>query len=1258
MKEEPRIGVYICHCGGNISDTVDVEKVRDAASHFDGVKVAETYEYVCSNPGQNMIKQGIEESGLNRIIVASCSPRMHLETFRRTVESAGLNPYLLDMVNFREQCSWVHDDKEQATLKAIDIIRGAVERARYLEPLEPEVISVNRDVLVIGGGVAGIISAIELADKGYKVYLVERSPSIGGHMAQLSKTFPTFDCSSCILTPKMVYASQHPNIKIFSMSEVVSIEGSPGNYRALVVRHPRFIEEDKCTACGDCTEACPVSILNEFEEGLGLRKAIYIPFPQAIPNSYVIDRRGIPPCRAACPAGVNVQGYVALVSQKKFEEAIEVIRRDNPFPAVCGRVCFHPCERECERGNFDEPLAINAIKRFLADYELKKGRKMPEPITPTHEEKVAVIGSGPSGLTAAYHLVKRGYPVTVFESLPEPGGMLRYGIPAYRLPKDILDAEIEYLKALGIKIKTGVKIGENLSFEDLAKQGYKAIFVAVGAQKDRRLGIEGEELNGVIHALDFLKKVNMGEKPSLGDKVVVVGGGNVAIDASRTALRLGAKDVTIIYRRSRAEMPADPEEVEQSELEGVKIRFLVSPKRIIGKNGQVTGVECIRMALGEPDETGRRRPIPIERSEFIMESDNVIVAIGEQPDTSFLPEQIKTKGRGGIVADPVTMQTSVPFIFAGGDAVSGPATVIDAIAGGKEAAISIDRYLRGEDLKAGREEKVKRVEEVPKEGLHKEPRQIMPMLPLNERDGNFREIQLGFTEEMAVEEAGRCLACGGCSGCLECVKACKGDAINFDQKEETIELDVGAIIVATGYEQIKPDSLKEYSFGLHPDIITNLQFERLMLQGMHKPSDGGKPRRVAFILCVGSRMLDGGEGVKHCCKIGCMTAIKQALLLQKAIPEAEPWIFYIDIRADGKGYEEFYMNAQEHGVRFIRGRVAEVTPTDEGLFVRAEDTSLGALIEGYFDLVVLSLGIIPQVESEEFAKKLGIHIGSDGFFLERHYKLMPVDSQRRGVYICGCALSPKDIRETTLEALATSSRVATFLGKGEITIPPEVAYIIPEKCDGCGECVKICPVNAIETDKTPMTINPISCVGCGICVPRCPKQAIDLNYCSEEQLLAQIRGVSREGRRPRIIAFLEGDTAYASADLAGQSRLSYSPLVKIIRVPSTGRLGLKHLLTAFAYGADGVVFVEGADSVFEEDKLREHVIQLKREMRKYGVKSLRLIHTTTTIPQYDKILNIFETFVSRISKIGPISDDERLKIQEILETQKSPLTHV
>lgn len=1248
MPKKPRIGVYICHCGGNISNTVDVAKVKEAISQLEGVAVVETYEYTCSNPGQEMIKTGIKEHKLDRVIVASCSPRMHMETFRRTVASAGLNPYLFEMANIREQCSWIHSDKEVATQKAIDLIRGAVERARYLDPLKVESVKVNTDVLVIGGGIAGIIASLDLADKGFKVYLIEKSPSIGGHMAQLSKTFPTLDCSQCILSPKMVEVMQHPNIKLITLAEVAAVEGSPGNYRVLVEKKPRYVDESKCTGCGKCSEVCPVTLPNEFEIGLGTRKAIYKPFPQAVPPAFLIDKRGVPPCKAACPAGVNVQGYVALIRQGKLKEALELIRERIPLPAVCGRVCPAPCEEECERGKVDDPLAIRALKRFVTDHVYTAEMEKPTPIPKIYKKKVAIIGSGPAGLTAAYELVKKGYPVTVFESSPEPGGMLRTAIPEYRLPKSVLAKEIEYLTDLGVEIVTNTTIGKDLTIKDLLRKGYEAVFLAIGAHKSRELGIEGENLKGVIHALHFLKEVNLGNKVKIGDKVAVIGGGNVAVDAARVAHRLGAKEVLILYRRSRAEMPAFPSEVKEAEEEGIKIHFLTSPKRILDKDGHVAGLECVKMGLGEPDETGRRRPIPIEGSEHTIEADTVILAIGESADTSHLPKEIEITERNTIKADPVTLETSLPGVFAGGDAVHEPATVIEAIASGRRASVSIDRYLRGEDLRADREEEIKKVTEVPKEGVEKKPRQNMPLLSPDQR-ATFNEIELGFTEEMAMNEANRCLSCGGCSECRECEKVCASkETILHQQKGEFLELDVGAIVACTGFEQIDPKVEEEYSFGIHPDVVTNLQLERLMGREMKRPSDGKVAKKIAFILCVGSRMSGREGGVEHCCKIGCMAAIKQAMLVQKVVPDAEPWIFYTDIRADGKGYEEFYATARNHHVKFIRGRVAFVTPLGDKLLVKAEDTILGMPVEQEFDLVVLCLGIVPSFGTKDLARKLGIQVGSDGFLLERHFKLRPVDSQREGIFVAGCAVGPKDIRETTLEAMATASRVAAFLGKGEISVSPEVAYIIPEKCDLCGICVEVCPVKAVEKASKAMKINPISCVGCGICVPKCPREAIELNYSTDAQLLAQIRGVAQSGIKPKILAFLEKEIAYGSADLAGQSRASYIPNVEIIRVPTTGRVGLKHVLYAFAMGADGVILIEDHGGVFTEEALRQHVTELKKNLGAYGVESLRLMSFTTTLPEYNKVINVFETLSSRVLKMGPLSDEKRLKIKEKL----------
>jgi heterodisulfide reductase subunit A len=791
MKKS-KIGVYICHCGGNISDTVDVAKVKEAISKCPEVEVCETYEYMCSKPGQDMIERDIKERKLNGVVVASCSPRMHLDTFRGAGKRAGLNPYLLDMANIREQCSWVHDDKQLATEKATDLIRGVTNRVQRLEPLEPKSMPVNKDVAVIGGGIAGILASIELADKGYKVYLIERNPSIGGHMAQLSKTFPTLDCSACILTPKMVYVSQHPNIEIIDMAEPTTVSGSPGNYEVDLRISPRYVDKEKCTACGECAKVCPVKKLNNHEEGLTQEKCIHLPFKQAVPAAYVIDR--------------------------------------------------------------DQCLFFN---------------------------------------------------------------------------------------------------------------------------------------------------------------------------------------------------------------KGV---------------------------------------------------------------------------------------------------------------------------------------------------------------------------------------------------CRVCEKFCKGKAVAFDQKEETRQLKVGAIITCTGYQQLDPKLSKElldgsnvlsqYGFGLHPDVVTNLQFERLMLQGMHRPSNGKPPKKVAFVLCVGSRM---DHGIQYCCKIGCMNAIKQSLLLLKAFPEAEPWIFYTDIRAHGKGYEEFYSKARDHNVKFIRGRVAEVVPNGDNLILRAEDTILGRQIEEKFDMVVLSPALLPNAGTGEMAKMLGVDLGEDGFFLERHHKLRPVDSKIEGIYLAGCSLGPKDIRETTIETMATASKVATFLGRGEVLVSPEKAYILSEKCNSCGECIKYCPSKAIESTSKGVVIHSISCTGCGICIPKCPTEAIDLTQSSDTQLMAQIKGtLEGESESPKILAFLEKTTAYSSADLAGQTRVPYTPSVRIVSVPSTGRVGRKQVLQAFASGADGVILIEGDDSLFREDGIRDHVNIIKKDLGKFGIESLRVVSTTTTLPQYDKVVNLFQTFTERITKMGRVTPEKRQKIAQTL----------
>jgi len=458
------------------------------------------------------------------------------------------------------------------------------------------------------------------------------------------------------------------------------------------------------------------------------------------------------PCSHICPAGIDVPRYVRFIAQGKPAEALAVIREKIPFPAVCGLVCFHPCEAKCRRGQLDEAIAIRMLKRFAVEHDTGQWKQNSK-VAPATGKRVAIIGSGPAGLTAGYYLAKLGHSVTVFEALPEPGGMMRVAIPDYRLPKDVLKAEIKEIEEIGVDIKTNTRVN---SIDSLLGDGYDAIFVAVGAHQGSKIGVDGEDSPRVIECINFLRDVNLGKKVKVGNKVAVIGGGNVAIDGARTALRLGAKEVIIIYRRTRAEMPANPEEIEEALAEGIQIHFLAAPSRIINQHDSVE-LECIRMKLGVMDASGRRRPEPIEGSEFTMSFDTIIAAIGQRPE---IPHQFNlATGRGDVIeVDPDTLATSREGVFAGGDAVSGPASVIEAIAAGRQAAISIDKYLGGggdiDEVLAPPEGEV-----TPLEEAEEKRRPKMPSLPVEQRLGDFKQVELGYSDEMAIEEAMRCLRC-------------------------------------------------------------------------------------------------------------------------------------------------------------------------------------------------------------------------------------------------------------------------------------------------------------------------------------------------------------------------------------------------------------------------------------------------------------------------------------------------------------------
>ncbi len=782
--KKPRVGIFVCECGGNIGDVVDVKKVVEAVKNWEEVAVAKYHKYLCSKPGQEMILDAIKKQNLDRVVVASCTPRMHLSTFQSVLERAGLNPYMLEFVNIREQDSWVHgpNPSEEATKKAISLIRGGYERSLELEPLEKIREKCSREILIVGGGIAGITAALELGYLGYKVHLVERKPSIGGNMAKLTKVFPTLDCAQCILTPRMAEVGRNPNVNLLTYAEVQEVSGRPGNYNVKVFMKPRGVDVEKCRSCGVCAKVCPVTVPDEYNEGLSERKAAYIEFPQAVPSAYTID----------------------------------------------------------------------------------------------------------------------------FEA---------------------------------------------------------------------------------------------------------------------------------------------------------------------------------------------------------------------------------------------------------------------------------------------------------------------------------------------------------CTKCGKCEQLCPAKAINLEDKGKIVELNVGAVIMATGYQLYDANKLKQYGYGIYPDVITMMALERLTSAsgptgGYVKKADGSDVKKIAIVLCAGSR---DKNHIPYCSRICCMYSLKQAFLLKKMLG-IDVTIYYTDIRATGKGYEELYWRCQEAGVVFIRGKVAEIWKNKNGkLVVVAEDTLLNEVQEKEYDMVALATPMVPSAGLQELAAKMKLAIGEDGFIQEKHPKLDPVDSLKTGIFACGCALSPKDVRDTVSDALAAAAKASLFL-KGEyVTTSPEKAFVITELCDGCEACVKICPLNAITMQDGKAKVDPFICVGCGACIPVCPREAIDFKNSTSRQIFATLRGVlsDKAPDEVRIVVFVDKQVGYTGMDFLGLDRTNYPENIRIVAVPSTAIVGLKHLLYAFAYGADGVLLIEGQEEIDEKFGMRR-VNEMMRSLGEYGIERMRVRYSYVPLPVYKKAAELFTMFTERIKKFGPLPMEKRNKVKEKL----------
>ena len=966
-----RIGVFICHCGHNIAGSVDIEKLKEMVSKIDDVVFVTDYRYLCAAPGQELLGRMIQEQNLDAVVTAHCSPVLHEKTFRNVAVKAGLNPYLLEVANIREQASWPHwHQPEMATKKAYLIIRETIAKVKRNFALEDNYIPVTKKALVIGGGVAGIQAALDIADGGYQVYLLEREPSLGGKMVQLSETFPTLDCPQCILTPKMTDVQNHPNIRIINYAEVDNVEGFLGNFKVRIRHRGSYVHYDQCTGCGSCEEVCPTKLPNEFERGLATRTAIYRPFPQAVPNVYTITKKNDwPPCRSRCPAHLNAQGYIAAAMAGRFDVAIDIIRNESNFifAGVAGRICASPCEKVCPRGKIDHPVHIRLIKKFVADWEVQQGEiKQDLTVPEEREERIAIIGAGPAGLQAAFELRKRGYKVDVFEKEDKLGGGL-WNLSDKILPKDVLKRECELVEQIGAKIHFNTEIGKDISFEKLVKD-YDAVLISVGscrAQREKKPGI----------------------------------------------------------------------------------------------------------------------------------------------DISFVPDEMGIKNdKGYIDADLLTCATAHPKIFAAGG-TTGPMTFIDAVGAAKRAAESIHRFINGMDMVEGRER------ELPYDsGL---VGNVGMAYNVGKPDVIKKKKEL--TSDEIIEDAKRCLSCAGCAECHLCEEVCDPKCIDHSFGPFYEEIEVGAIVVATGFELYPLKDIPEYGGGEIPDVIDALQFERLLAASgptggvVRRPSDGKIPKSVAFVHCVRSR--DPEHGMPYCSRICCMYLVKEAILYKQSVPDGKAFSFYIDIRTNGKGYEEFYERAREnYDIVFIRGKPARIVQNGDKVQVWGTDTLTGNTIKLDVDMVVLAPAMIPSQSALELIKKLRLATDEYGWVKEQHLKLRPLEAMTSGIFIAGVAQYPKDITDTVAQASGAASKVLDLFSQPQIKRSPIIARVDADMCAGCGYCEKACAYEAIKVDPVLRVsqVNAALCEGCGACAAACPSGAVQLTNFFKNQLLAMVVEATRE----------------------------------------------------------------------------------------------------------------------------------------------------
>jgi NADPH-dependent glutamate synthase beta subunit-like oxidoreductase/coenzyme F420-reducing hydrogenase delta subunit/Pyruvate/2-oxoacid:ferredoxin oxidoreductase delta subunit len=1061
--------------------------------------------------------------------------------------------------------------------------------------------------IIVGNGPPHAQAALDLARAGVRVSLVTASEGLApGALGPMGM-------------PLLHEAARHPSIHLLTGARIQRIRPAQGGAKACGVRvtvrqSPRYVDAGRCTACGACGEICPVQLpggiladgpgitmfaqaktgLAREADGSDGRRAIY---RGGIPTAYAIDKAGTAPCRHACPIDQRAQGYVALLAAGEFEAAYRAIKRENPFPSVCGRVCSYRCEESCTRSEVDEPVAVMALKRFAADWAAESGFKEKVEKKPASGYRVAIVGSGPAGLTAARDLNRWGHSVTVLEALSEPGGMMRVGIPAFRLPRERLREEIDEILTEGVQLCTNTRVDD---VESLFSAGHDVVVLALGLHVSRRIPIPGAEEpgeatelsdareSGVLGAVEFLRQVNLGQRPDwTGQRVLVVGGGSTAMDTARVCRRLGA-EVKVLYRRSRTEMPAHDSEVSGAEREGVALQFLANPTRVLRDGGQVTAVECVRMALGERDESGRRRPAPVEGSEFTIPADVVVLAVGQTSDLSCLTEVGGTPNRSGLVAhDSRTLMTSRPGLFVAGDLAGTGGFVVDAIASGARVARAVDRYLRGSQ---GAREPVKQpvvhlraaqvtqhlTRSAPKGTSRARPRSAYPERLL----GDFGETEVGLTEREAMAEAARCLGCGDCSECLACVEVCPAGAIDHQARAQMLELQADAFIGMGGGEEfgIHDSALGCSELFLAADgtglgeavngVLLQLGLSRAgAMEQVVAPS-----RRIALpfnaVDWVGGRLYEAHEwpiGVFLC---RCGGEIERVVDLSAVAArlDALPGVAYV-------GYVDFACHLE--GAAAVRSTVAAEL-LGGAVLAACSCCSLDQICYSCTTQRIRCkerLGVWDGLKDIPLAF---VNIREGSAFVHRYHPQAATTKAGDMVAASVASLTLAGAGSPTLRqnlAFSSSTAQRTALALPAVTPVPITAVVDPVRCRGCDDCEIACGLEAIgvlRIDGTPLAqVNGAVCLGCGVCMSACSSGAIRAGDTGDEQVEAMLAAMG--GLAGKTVVFSCNWGAYSALEAAAVERLSYDASVRLVRLMCAGRVHPGLILRAFGLGAARVL---------------------------------------------------------------------------------------